>query len=251
MLNILLVAFLAMVVLMNVGFEGEVGATLDILWHLVTGFVRFLDGNMRKVSSDSGTWGPGLAAFLIAAFVGHRILRSWSGKRQLPWSMRSTACVALLLPVLFFVSFLVPGALLQLRELGKVAWFEHQRRDRLAAEMKILSLQSAIRFWERQHDSEKLPPSLAALVESKVMNEAGLHPPKTNDAMADPPLYLGAGLTRNADPSLPLLISSSYQEQGIRYRAVLTLAGSLLTITDDELNEWIDRTMAARDGVKP
>lgn len=243
--SFLMLAFFAILVLVNIGFEGEVGAILDILWHLITGFVRFLDGNLRRVSSSAETWGPGLAAFFGTVFVGHRILRSWSRKRRHPWPVRSTICIALLLPVFFIISFLLPGMLLQLRGLAGTPWFEHQRTALRNAESQVLAVNQAVRFWQIQNETKAFPPSLATLIDSKVVAH-----PFRGDGMADPPIYLGAGLTLDSDPALPLLISSSYEDHRIPCRIVLTVDGSFETITEDDLNDCINRSLAARDQVK-
>ena len=98
----------------------------DAALHLTVGFYFFLRENLPAISSDAGTWGPGLGAFLTAVLVSHFYLRAWAAKRNRRWSFGTTFCLLLIVPVLFVISFLVPGVLLQAGLLRDVPWFERQ-----------------------------------------------------------------------------------------------------------------------------
>ena len=97
----------------------------DLLFvELIGGFWFFLRDNLPAMSFDAGTWGPGLAAFLLMITIAHRILKSWAAKTNRYWSVGSSFCVALLVPVIFVISFIVPGVLLQWEMLRQVVWIE-------------------------------------------------------------------------------------------------------------------------------
>ncbi len=88
------------------------------------GFWYFLDENVPAISWDAGTWVPGLVAFVLALLMIHRILSRWAAAANRYWSFGSSFCLVLLLPVLFAVSLLVPGVLLQWELLRQTHWIE-------------------------------------------------------------------------------------------------------------------------------
>ncbi len=96
------------------------------LIRLLVGFLSFLTHNLSAISFDSGTWGPGIAAYLAALSLGHRFLSRWASRSGRPWSFATTFCVFLILPVLFGISFLVPGVLLQWDLLRQGPWIQSQ-----------------------------------------------------------------------------------------------------------------------------
>lgn len=93
-----------------------------IFIRLVTGFWFFLNENLALLSTDSRTWGPGLGAFLLATALIHRFLAIRSARSGRYWTLASSLGVALILPVLFVISFLVPGVLLQWEMLREIPW---------------------------------------------------------------------------------------------------------------------------------
>jgi len=95
-----------------------------LFFRLISGFLVFLCGNLPAISWDAGTWGPGLGAFLLATVMIHRLLNGWLAGKNRYWSLASTLCLMVLLPVLFAISFIVPGVLLQWDLLRQVPWFE-------------------------------------------------------------------------------------------------------------------------------
>lgn len=92
----------------------------DLLVHLVAGFWFFLSENLTALSSDAGTWVPGLGAFLLATVFSHRFLAAWAARTSRHWSFATTFCVALIVPVLFVIAFLIPGVLVQWEILRQV-----------------------------------------------------------------------------------------------------------------------------------
>lgn len=95
-----------------------------LLEELGTGFWYFLSENIPAISWDAGTWGPGLVAFLLALLMIHLFLSKWAAAGNRYWSFGSSFCLALLLPVLFAISLLVPGVLLQWELLRQTHWIE-------------------------------------------------------------------------------------------------------------------------------
>lgn len=92
---------------------------------LCIGFVFFLAHNLPEISFDAGTWGPGIAAYLVALAWGHRFLSRWAARTNRPWRFATTFSLFLLLPVLFAISFLVPGVLLQWEFLRQGPWIQY------------------------------------------------------------------------------------------------------------------------------
>ena len=95
-----------------------------IMDRLITGFWHFLAANFPAISWNAGTWVPGLAAFLVATLFLHRWLSKWASLTGRPWALKTSFCLVLLVPVLFVISFIVPGMLLQWEALRETAWIE-------------------------------------------------------------------------------------------------------------------------------
>lgn len=95
-----------------------------LLLRFVAGFWFFLSENLNAMSSDAGTWGPGLGAFLLVTVFAHRFLARWASRTNRHWSFATTFCLALIVPVLFVIAFIVPGVLLQWEILRQVHWIE-------------------------------------------------------------------------------------------------------------------------------
>lgn len=93
-----------------------------ILEHLLFGFVSFLKNNIPAISWNAATWGPGLCAFVITVAFVHRWLGGWAKRTGRTWSFATSFCLVLLVPVLFVISLLVPGVLLQWEALREVVW---------------------------------------------------------------------------------------------------------------------------------
>lgn len=93
-----------------------------VLERILFGFAAFLKNNLPAISWNAATWGPGLGAFLIATAFLHRWLSRWAKRTGRPWSFATSSCLALLVPVLFVISFIVPGVLLQWEALRETVW---------------------------------------------------------------------------------------------------------------------------------
>lgn len=115
MAGVVVTLFVVFLLLLDVGVFGShfTGGAGLFLTRLPIGFLPFLTHNIPAISLDSGTWGPGIAAYLAAIALGHRFLSRWAERTDRPWSFATTFCLFLLLPVLFAISFIVPGVLLQ------------------------------------------------------------------------------------------------------------------------------------------
>jgi hypothetical protein len=243
-LGLLATAAVLLLLTFMVAMVGGFGV-LEIFWRLLTGFASFLRVNLPRISADAGTWGPGLAAFGLALVVGHFFLRGWAKRRNRAWSAGSTLCAGLVLPLLFAISFLVPGVLLQVELLGKTRWFSRERgKTMVVYHMRNLHLAA----WSKTLDEPggKFPdwPEDLTPDELKDWNALALTD-RENGRPPEPPIYLGRWLTVDSDGSLPLLISPSYSKNGAKVRQVFTMGSELVEIRDEEVDAWIDKAMAA------
>ncbi len=123
---ILIILLAGFITLLEAG-RYEAAPSAGISWvviEILIGFAFFLTHNLSAISFDSGTWGPGIAAYLTAMALSHRFLSTWARQSGRPWSLASTFCVFLILPVMFGISFLVPGVLLQWELLHQGPWIQ-------------------------------------------------------------------------------------------------------------------------------
>lgn len=223
---------------------------VEVAWHLATGFVYFLKENVAKISTDAGTWGPGLTAFLLGLGIIHWFGRLHARHRQQAWKISTTFAIGMLLPLLFAISFLVPGVFLQVQQLANTPWLARDAGGRafFKNEMQILGLRLA----DAAADSERYPDSLEDLLERKLVTMEDLFPHgQYAGKPREPMLYLGKGLTLSSDPSLPLLISPPYSSNREIKRMILTAGHKLSEIPDSDLDVWIERSMTAADAAKP
>ena len=94
------------------------------LGRLLFGFIHFFRENIPAISWNAATWGPGLGAFLIAVVFLHRWLSRWASRKGRTWSFATSFCLVSLVPVLFVISFIVPGILVQWEMLREAVWIE-------------------------------------------------------------------------------------------------------------------------------
>jgi hypothetical protein len=248
----ILLAFFGLVVLSIIGLGAVVEASFEILWHLATGFVRFLQTNLGKISSDAGTWGPGLAAFLLALVVIHWFGATWARRRNRTWRISNAVAFGMLLPLLFVISFLVPGAMLQIGNLRQGNWFQGNRSDKASKVMHARNIAQAAHAWANLEEADRFPPSTAAMISKGFFDVPYFRPQSVGDNPGEPPLYLGTGLTPQSDPALPLVISDIYSSKNrTRHRTVITVGSEFVEIRPEEVDEWIARAIAAREGAKP
>lgn len=88
----------------------------------LTGFAYFISGNFPLISWNADQWVPGVGAFVIAWMIMHRWFSRWAKRTHRPWNLMTSFCVVALVPVLFVISFIVPGVLLQWEVLQEVNW---------------------------------------------------------------------------------------------------------------------------------
>jgi hypothetical protein len=117
---LLLIALSVLVALFSPPFSGN-----DlIIGRFLFGFIPFLKNNIPAISWNAATWGPGLGAFVIAVIFSHRYLSRWAVRTGRPWGFATSLCLVLLVPVLFVISFIVPGILLQWEVLRETVWID-------------------------------------------------------------------------------------------------------------------------------
>ncbi|MES2474672.1 MAG: hypothetical protein V4640_02745 [Verrucomicrobiota bacterium] len=92
---------------------------VDVLFHLLFGFLFFLGRNIGQMNFNADLFVPGFGAYLIFVCILHFLMRRRCREKQRIWSIRSSCAVALMLPALFGISFLIPGVILLLQELAK------------------------------------------------------------------------------------------------------------------------------------
>jgi len=238
---VLLVGLILLALL--VGLSSSGAGFVDAAFHLVGGFWFFLGEKLPAISSDAGTWGPGLAAWLLALAVGHRFLRDWAGARGFQWRVTTTTCLGMLLPVLFTISFIVPGILLQVDGLRKVRWFEWSTHNAAAVNCELRNMAQACAGFANLSTDGKYPESLDALVKQDFMTMRFLNLPGDKDLPPELPIYLGNGYTRDTAGDAPLAISPWFQDRGNWQRIVVTVDGTMKVIGDDNVDEWLDRVV--------
>lgn len=112
-----------LLVVLTCGMFAKTGGLL-LIFRLLAGFYFFLRENLPAITYDAGTFGPGVAAFGIATLMLHRLCAKWAVRTARPWSFGTSLCLALIVPVLFVISFIVPGVLLQWEMLRQVPWLD-------------------------------------------------------------------------------------------------------------------------------
>lgn len=123
--GVIALLLLGMIVLDIVLYQSSPFGGYELLFEeVVGGFWFFLRENLPAMSCDAGTWGPGLGAFLLATIVAHRFLKAWAARTNRHWSFATTFCLALIVPVLFVIAFIIPGVLLQWEILRQHHWIE-------------------------------------------------------------------------------------------------------------------------------
>lgn len=218
----------------------------DLLFHLLGGFYFFLRGNVSAISTDAGTWAPGLAAFTVATLIAHRMLRSWASGTNRAWSFLTTACIVGVVPILFVIAFIVPGILLQLASLRDVKWFKPQYHHAAYYKLVLRNYAQACNSLALEHPDGRLPDSLGEIHERSLMTPGFIDPSDEMEIPTELPIYLGAGWSNPCDPAQPLLISPPYQANGKSTRCAITRGGNFLEIPEEQTDAWIDRALGQR-----
>ena len=240
-----LLVFLLCLISIFLGFH-MAQPVIELEFHLFAGWFFFLRRNLQVLSMDSDVWIPGVVALVIAVSVAHVFLRGWAGRRGKPWPFGNSVALMLLLPLLFAISFLFPGVLLQAKQLGKEPWVKHGNASPSAvAHFLIHSMDEAVRKFAKEQGGA-FPPGLPDLSGDAAppLHEffAAIGP----EVPAEAPIYLGAGFAETSDPSLPLLISPAFSGEKGHQRYLLTIGRDQLLIGEEETDAWIQRSLDAR-----
>ncbi|MCW1885066.1 hypothetical protein OKA04_10035 [Luteolibacter flavescens] len=221
-------------------------APFQIAWRFVAGFGYFLRENVPRISSDAGTWVPGIVSLLLSIAVIHAFGRLWARHRQQPWKVSTSLALGMVVPLLFVISFLVPGVILQVDGLRRVKWTELHRSRNYTPALHAMKIATAAVVWAENRSDRRFPPSADTLVSDGSLSQSDLKIDSKGDALGEPPLYLGAGLTAQSDPGLPLVISGPYSRYEARHRTVITIDLTTVEIAADELDAWIEMALEAR-----
>lgn len=125
-LGVIALICVGLIVMVNLLYMLSPFGGYDLLFgELIGGFWFFLRENLPAMSFDAGTWGPGLGAFLLAMIGAHRFLTAWAARTNRHWSFATTFCLLLAVPVMFVISFIVPGVLLQWELLRQGIWLTY------------------------------------------------------------------------------------------------------------------------------
>jgi hypothetical protein len=125
-LGVITLICVSLLVILNLLYMFSPFGGFDLLFQeLLQGFWFFLRENLPKMSFDAGTWGPGLGAFLLAMIVAHRFLGAWAAGTNRHWSLATTFCLLLAVPVMFVIAFIIPGVLLQWEMLRQEIWLTY------------------------------------------------------------------------------------------------------------------------------
>lgn len=235
---------IALAVLLVLAFFGS--SAFELIAHFVGGFVFFLMENVPKISTDHATWLPGIVAFLLATGLAHWMLKKAARKRDREWSFKTTACLALILPVLFVISFIVPGLILQADSLARIRWFENTRsstRAMVTMDMRNLALSCQLHAEDRS--TGRYPDSLDEL-SADFHSERWIHISSDSGGPSEQPIYLGAGCPINTNTNEALMISPPFRFRGEWQRVVLKFNGSNELIPATEADSWIDRSLRNR-----
>ncbi len=207
-------------------------AVMKAVFRLFAGFVFFLRENLPRMSWNSATWLPGVLAFLLVLAAVHRPLRAWGAKHGKRWDLACTCCLGLLLPLLFATSFLVPGVLLQVRQLAAVPWFQEERSTAQAL-IRERMRELHMRLHLRDEDSDRYPDTLGEEYADYFVAPDG------PGMFLEPFVYPGSGLPFDCDPATSIIISPPYLKKGGSRRLVLTAGGNLVEISDAEVGDWL------------
>lgn len=222
-----LILLISLAGLVSAGPEGE------FLHHLLFGWISFLSGNISGISWNSDVWLPGLVAFLSASVVLHFMVRTWAGKRERMWPVTHTLALALVLPLMFGTSFMVPGTLLQMRRLatgGPMVW-SNVRSEWSEIRRTLFGLAQELRLHVVEHDAypDSLPLEITRGSEF---------------------IYLAAGRPVDSADSFPLVISPPYQTRSGKWERMILGADMRIeeAVSEEQAEEWIAQAVAARTG---
>lgn len=236
---------LALILLFVLALFGN--ASFELVAHFLAGFVFFLKDHLPRISSDHATWLPGIAAFLIATGFAHLLLKRLVRSRGRVWKIKTTVCLTLFLPVLFVVSFIVPGALLQVDTLRGIKWFNHSNGSAKAfVTTEIRNLALWIQADAEMRNLQKYPDSLEEIDFTDFPRLGWIRNFGDAQTPIERPIYLGAGMPIDSESDAALLISPSFQQNEGWRRVVIAFNGKTSVIPAAEAEVWIDRALETR-----
>lgn len=221
-------------------------SAFELIAHFFGGFVFFLMENVPKISTDHATWLPGIGAFILATILAHVMLKRAVRKRGGDWRFKYTAILSLVLPVLFAISFIVPGLLLQADSLARIPWFEYSSGStRALVTMEMRNLAQLCEAHANMEATERYPDSLDELPDD-YHAEGWIHFSSASELPAEKPIYLGAGYPIDSDSEEALLISPAFKVRGKWQRVVRKFNGDNELIPALDAETWIDRSLENR-----
>ena len=204
----------------------EFQVVIEFFYHLAFGWIPFLSGNLPKMSWNADVWAPGLGAFLVSAAFLHFIGRKRARTKTRKWKLSQTLALAAVLPLLFGVSFLIPGALLQVKRLatgGPIVGSRYGKDMVIGLLTREAGAELRGHLAKHGYLPESLPPELTHDMEF---------------------IYLG-GI--NWDESSPVLISPAFSARsGRRERILVNAEFQMETIPAEDAELWITRAIDAR-----
>lgn len=223
-------------------YSGHTQAALRFLG----GFYFFLQENLPRISSNAATWVPGVMAFFLGVAAMQLLFGGWAKRKGLSWCLGISFALASIVPILFVIAFLIPGALLQIRALpADSEWFH---REVSIADSMVRRNMDLIAMRLHEHAAEnggRFPDSFEEVLsnDDKDSFSADWSPLRPSE----PFIYLGAGLSDTSDPSLALLISRQLVgRDGSLERKMLTIGHEVKVIPVEAAEEWITRSLEAR-----
>lgn len=235
---------IALVVLLVLAFFGS--AAFELIAHSLGGFVFFLMEKLPRISTDRATWLPGIGAFLLATVLADVMLKKAARNRDRDWNFKTTACLSLVLPALFAISFIVPGVILQMNSLARIRWFDSSSNSTKAlVAMQMRNLAMLCQLHSESQLTGKYPASLDALP-SKQRPPDWFRIPGSSELPTERPIYLGAGMPIDTDSEEALLISPAFEFRGKWQRVVQKFNGMNEMIPAMDAEAWIDRSLERR-----
>jgi len=224
-------------VLFVLAFVAGMVYQLELIYHLVIGWLFFVVSNVRNLETNLEMIACGIGALGMATYGLHCLLNWLRGERAWKWSW--TLSITSLMLMLFAASISMTGMIHQLGWMMREPLTESSRRS------SLVSNTSHAKQWfylliEYEGEFGDLPPNLEALLELEGIDEKmvrGLRFTPGRGKPSVPWLYLGAGksiLNEEVGTSSGLLISP----RPIRGKwIVLRTDGSVKQLTTEGLKD--------------
>ena len=231
----ILIAFLLFLLLIVLGAFTAHVVVFQFAYHVAFGWALFLWKNVRAVSVNADVLVPGLFSYVVAGILIHVLGRAWFARRDRVWSLFTTFCLSLLLPVLFFIAFLIPGLLLQLRPMdSKESWTESSGRgsERSAHHITVRNHAQWMEYLMKEEGRGRYP---AHLLSSEI------------SYYGQDLIYPAAGLMSPLPSSFPLIIGDVFPDDaGSLRRWVMRADHEMVEIPAEDLDVWLARAVHMR-----